>query len=290
MPVLRLRAFTIVGVTFVDVWSDTVTTIAAIDPVIEQHRTGERAHPDRIGGPIGVYCNVYGFYLQGTGTHIKDGGNELTTIVGEDVTNKVRTSNVVTLTTSLAHGPTVGDVVNVYLGDPNFNGTFTVTAVPTTTTFSYASTGSNIASQAAIGIVTTSTIYAAAQSDKVRARFDSYLSSIKGVRVPAGSSSTPGLAFIQDTDTGFVWQTSGDFAVISNGNTLCRFQPTQFLLTDSWNIGFGSSTGTKIGTSATQKLAFWNATPVVRPTGWARPRVRYLDHLRHHDGHNGPAR
>lgn len=38
---------------------------------------------------------------------------------------------------------------------------------------------------------------------------------------------------------------------------------------DGFNYVMGTSTGSKIGTSATQKLGFWNATPVVRSTGWA---------------------
>lgn len=37
------------------------------------------------------------------------------------------------------------------------------------------------------------------------------------------------------------------------------------------DIAAGTTTGTKIGTAATQKLGFWNATPVVRPTGWGAP-------------------
>ena len=34
---------------------------------------------------------------------------------------------------------------------------------------------------------------------------------------------------------------------------------------DACNIAFNTTTGTKIGTATTQKLAFWNATPVDRP-------------------------
>lgn len=37
------------------------------------------------------------------------------------------------------------------------------------------------------------------------------------------------------------------------------------------NIAFNTATGTKIGTTATQKIGFWGATPVVRPTGWVAP-------------------
>lgn len=35
------------------------------------------------------------------------------------------------------------------------------------------------------------------------------------------------------------------------------------------DVLFGTTTGTKIGTLATQKLGFWNATPVVQNAGWA---------------------
>ena len=36
---------------------------------------------------------------------------------------------------------------------------------------------------------------------------------------------------------------------------------------DAVNMTFNATTGTKIGTATTQKLAFYNATPVVQPTG-----------------------
>ena len=35
------------------------------------------------------------------------------------------------------------------------------------------------------------------------------------------------------------------------------------------NIAVGTTTGTKIGTATTQKLGFYNATPVVQPTAVA---------------------
>ncbi|MDR3621602.1 MAG: hypothetical protein P4L85_19785 [Paludisphaera borealis] len=36
-------------------------------------------------------------------------------------------------------------------------------------------------------------------------------------------------------------------------------------LVDGANVAFGTTAGTKIGTATTQKLGFWNATPIVRP-------------------------
>jgi hypothetical protein len=64
------------------------------------------------------------------------------------VSNKALTSNVATLTTSAAHGLAVDDVVWVEGVDSTFNGKYTVTGVPTTTTFTYAKTASNVASTA----------------------------------------------------------------------------------------------------------------------------------------------
>jgi hypothetical protein len=37
-------------------------------------------------------------------------------------------------------------------------------------------------------------------------------------------------------------------------------------INDTFNIVFDTTTGTKIGTATTQKIGFWNATPIVQPT------------------------
>lgn len=81
-----------------------------------------------------------------------------TAAAGGAVTTKALTSNVVTLTTTTAHGLAVGDSVVVAGVDATFNGTYTVTVVPTTTTFSYAKTNANVTSQAATGTVTPATV------------------------------------------------------------------------------------------------------------------------------------
>ena len=64
------------------------------------------------------------------------------------VNNKALTSNVATLTTSAAHGFEVGQSVTVSGVDATFNGTYTITAVPSSTTFRYAKTASDVASAA----------------------------------------------------------------------------------------------------------------------------------------------
>jgi hypothetical protein len=64
------------------------------------------------------------------------------------ITNKALTSNVATLTTSASHGLAVDDEIWVEGVDATFNGKYTVTSVPSTTTFTYAKTASNVSSTA----------------------------------------------------------------------------------------------------------------------------------------------
>lgn len=67
-------------------------------------------------------------------------------------TNRERTSNVATITTSTSHGLAVGDIVEVVsVGGTGYNGTVEVATVPTGTTFTYANTGSNEGSTADTG-------------------------------------------------------------------------------------------------------------------------------------------
>jgi hypothetical protein len=61
-----------------------------------------------------------------------------------NITNKILTSNVATLTTSTTHALTVGTTVKITDVDTTFNGTYVVTAV-TSTTFSYACIATNVA-------------------------------------------------------------------------------------------------------------------------------------------------
>ncbi len=60
------------------------------------------------------------------------------------ITNKALTSNVATLTTSAAHGLTVGMTIVITGVDATFNGSYRITGVPTTTTFTYAKVASNV--------------------------------------------------------------------------------------------------------------------------------------------------
>jgi len=64
------------------------------------------------------------------------------------INNKALTSNVATLTTTATHGLCTGMEITITGVDATFNGTYRITSVPTTTTFTYAKTASNVPSTA----------------------------------------------------------------------------------------------------------------------------------------------
>jgi len=70
------------------------------------------------------------------------GPNQIPTLVPEvkrTVTDFSRSKFIATLTTSSAHGFNVGDIVNIFNVNGSIDGTFTVSSVPSSTTFSYTS-------------------------------------------------------------------------------------------------------------------------------------------------------
>ena len=64
------------------------------------------------------------------------------------ISNKALTTNVATLTTTAAHGLATGMQITISGVDATFNGEYRITGVPTTTTFTYAKTATNVASTA----------------------------------------------------------------------------------------------------------------------------------------------
>lgn len=91
----------------------------------------------------------------------------------------------------------------------------------------------------------------------------------------AGNFSTTGvawagLAYIQ-SNVGAILISTGTTAPIYfcyNGTVCAKFDSTStFTLSEGVNLVAGTGTGTKIGTGTTQKLGFYNSTPIVKPTG-----------------------
>lgn len=77
------------------------------------------------------------------------------------VTNKVATTSVATISTSAIHGLEVGDTVVLALSpaDATMDGTRTVTGTPSTTTFTFARTGTAVTSVATAGTATCGRVF-----------------------------------------------------------------------------------------------------------------------------------
>lgn len=58
-----------------------------------------------------------------------------------------------------------------------------------------------------------------------------------------------------------------------NGTVETTLATSLLTLKDALNIAVGTTTGTKIGTATTQKLGFWNKTPVVQPAAYTPTNV-----------------
>ena len=57
------------------------------------------------------------------------------------------------------------------------------------------------------------------------------------------------------------WQNNS----IGTGSTILDLSGTAITISDGYNIGIGSTTGTKIGVSTASKLAFYGSTPITQP-------------------------
>lgn len=76
------------------------------------------------------------------------------------------------------------------------------------------------------------------------------------------TSNAGHLTLLNDVSTGTIKFTAGGSSTVhwtinSNGNLEAN---------NAINMVFGTTTGTKIGTATSQKIGFWNATPIVQPT------------------------
>ena len=84
-----------------------------------------------------------------------------------------------------------------------------------------------------------------------------------------GLSTNKLVALFCNGDSGLAIGTSSstNLSFASNGTVRMTINSGGGLtFADANNIAFNTTTGTKIGTATSQKLAFWNATPIVQPT------------------------
>lgn len=96
--------------------------------------------------------------------------------------------------------------------------------------------------------------------------YSSYVQNHAVIRVMA--TGTP-----SGSDHGAKWEIRNCAAGSTTVTTRLTIDENGLTLADAHNLVTGTTTGMKIGTSTTQKLGFWNATPVVRGSAWTLTNV-----------------
>jgi hypothetical protein len=130
----------------VDVWTQGKVTL--LNDVEDTHVTTgavvgtDHQHPNQHTRSI-QWSGVDGVLL-----HDEFDVDKIYQAITVSITNKELTTNVATLTTSVAHGLSVGMTITITGVDATFNGDYRITTVPTTTTFTYAKVASNVTSTA----------------------------------------------------------------------------------------------------------------------------------------------
>ena len=130
----------------VNVWEDGEVTL--LKSVTNTHQTTggvvgtDHQHPNQHVRSI-QWSGVNGVLL-----HDEFDVDKIYSSITVSITNKALTSDVATLTTSAAHGLTVGMTIVITGVDATFNGSYRITTVPTTTTFTYAKVVADVSSTA----------------------------------------------------------------------------------------------------------------------------------------------
>ena len=131
------------------------------------------------------------------------------------INNKSLTNNVATLTTTVAHGYSTGDVVVISGVDATFNGTYIITGTPLSTTFTYAKTAGNVSSTAVSPTGTATVTHERRWGGVVRDASDGV------VKVFSGSTAKP-TNTVDFANAGLTFAPikagAGDFTSLTTGN------------------------------------------------------------------------
>jgi hypothetical protein len=152
-----------------------------------------------------------------TGTINADSGNFTNNItvgkqnISYSVYNKKLLGNVATLATSTFHNFVIGDEVVVSGVDATFNGTYTITGVPTLESFTYAKTASNVASTAVSPLGTVS--IGEPENGNIFVGYGANQITISGTELSTTSSIFSGAGSFKDPFTPFYMDASGRFSI-----------------------------------------------------------------------------
>lgn len=124
-----------------------------------------------------------------------------------------------------------------------------------------------------VGINTDPTAVFSSAGIKLRGTYTVYgidlgtavFSVAKPIRIP-NSTYITAVNNAGTTDLSLIGLNSSDNVAF---DTICRFN-AGLIVANTFNMQFSTATGTKIGTTSSEKLAFWGATPVARPSAYTQ--------------------
>ena len=90
-----------------------------------------------------------------------------------------------------------------------------------------------------------------------------------GLKFGNGTAGAPSITFSGDPDTGLYSYAANTLGFAVGGVVAARLYTTEYRLGEGVNIAVGTATGSRIGFTNTQKLAFWGGAPVVQPSAVA---------------------
>lgn len=198
--------------------------------------------------------NSYTGALTVTGTINANAGNFTNAVtVGKasrsyTISNKQLTNNVAIITTGSVHSFVVGDSVTITGVDSTFNGTYTVTSVPTGESFTYAKTATNVSSTVVspVGLVTNGD----PSNGSILIGYGTNQISINGTGTDTTSAIFAGAGNYGNADTGFFMDASGRFSL---KDKLTFTSTGDLTVSGTINANAGNFTNTvTIGQSSTQ--------------------------------------
>ena len=96
---------------------------------------------------------------------------------------------------------------------------------------------------------------------------------------PDGDWKNPSITFKNSPGTGIFRNAADELAIAKDGSTVARFRNVGMQLNDGKDLILETTTGTRIGTSAVQKLGFWGKTPIARPDSIPQTSGKTLEEL-----------
>jgi hypothetical protein len=201
--------------------------------------------------------------------------------VTRTISNVALTSNVVTITTSAAHGYLVNDSVTVTATtQTTVNGTFTIASVPTTTTFTYAKTASDIPSTTDTGSVVSSSNIKMANASGILAVVNggTGASTLKANNllvgngtsspsvIPAGTAGNVLVSSTTSTVTAGSFAVGTEYTIASIGTTATDFMAIGAASNTVGVVFTATGVGTGNGTATTNTWGSGTYTPAALST------------------------